>query len=293
MSAPALSIVIPTFNNADVLAHCLACWQAHAATQPIELLVIEDGCRDRTPALLAEVAATEWGRTFLRWIHADNIHELRATNLGLREARAPLVMTWHDDMYLKSKWLVPELLRTFGAYEDIGLLCLSRGLLCHPVDAPIARWEDVVDWSRLESTIGPAPWNWLRLHEVDAVIRPWVVRRACLDRVGLFDEAFAPTGWDESDLAFRIRAAGWKVAVHGYERDAAFDHLGSSTFSRFSLNLERDLANGRLFFGRWAAAIQAGEGRRRRAWRRRLSAAGVAGSLAGVAQVLRRRWSRR
>jgi hypothetical protein len=82
--------------------------------------------------------------------------------------------------------------------------------------------------------------NWLRIHEVDAVIRPWVVRRECLDRMGALDEAFVPTGWDEADLAFRIRQAGWRVATHGYERDRAYHHLGSSTFAKFALNLDQD-----------------------------------------------------
>ena len=77
-----------------------------------------------------------------------------------------------------------------------------------PVDEPIERWEDLQDWRRLKSTIGPFPWNWLRIQEVDSTIRPWVIRRECLERVGLLDEAFVPTEWDEADLAFRVRAAG-------------------------------------------------------------------------------------
>ena len=64
---------------------------------------------------------------------------------------------------------------------------------------------------------------------MDAVIRPWVVRRDCLERVGTLDEAFRPTEWDEADLAFRIREAGWKVATCGYERLGAYSHLGSTT----------------------------------------------------------------
>jgi len=91
-------------------------------------------------------------------------------------------------------------------------------------------------------------------------------------RVGLLDEAFVPTGWDEADLAFRIREAGWKVAVHGYERLGAFKHLGSTTFTKYSLNLERDLNNGRLFYGRWDDAIRRGSARARRRWRRPMTA---------------------
>jgi GT2 family glycosyltransferase len=201
-------------------------------------------------------------------------------------------MTWHDDMFVRAGWFVPELLAVFDRHPAIGLLSLSRGLLCPPCDAPIERWEDVIDWRRLQSTIGAAPFNWIRLSEVDAVIRPWIVRRACLDRVGLLDEAFVPTGWDEADLAFRIRAAGWQVAAHGYERVGAFQHLGSTTFAKYALNLDRDLQNGRLFFGRWEAEIRRSGRRRRRSWGRPLSIPAAFHTLraaAGYAVPARRR----
>ena len=171
---PALSVVIPTFNNVKVLATCLEAWQTVARGQPVEILVIEDGCTDSTPDYLRALAATPWGQRHLSWHHQDDLHELRCTNHGFREAKAPLLLAWQDDMFLRSPWLVPELLTTFATYADLGLLCLSRGLNCTGVTDPIAGWDDLIDWRRLQSTIGPPPMNWFRLQEVDLVIRPWV-----------------------------------------------------------------------------------------------------------------------
>jgi O-antigen biosynthesis protein len=272
---PALSVVIPTFNNVKVLARCLEAWQTVACDQAVELLVIEDGCTDSTPDYLRTVAATAWGQRHLRWHHQDDLHELRCTNYGFREARAPLLLAWQDDMFLRSPWLVPELLTTFATYADLGLLCLSRGLNCTGVTDPITGWDDLVDWRRLRSTIGRAPMNWFRLQEVDLVIRPWVVRRACLDAVGLLDEAFVPTEWDEADLSFRIRKAGWKVATHGYERAGAYQHLGSTTVGVLSdAYKQRVVRNGRLFHERWDETIRRESDRPRRTWWRRTTAAG-------------------
>ncbi len=271
-SVPALSIVVPTFNNADVLEECLASWREMAEGQAVELIVIEDGCRDRTPALLAALSATAWGQQHLRWHHEADLHELRCTNRGLADARAPIAMAWQDDMFLRCRWLVPELVATFKAYPDLGLVSLSRGLNCFPVDEPIDSWDDLVDWRRLQSTIGPRPFNWLRLQEVDAVIRPWVVRRACLAQVGALDERFVPTEWDEADLAFRIREAGWRIATHGYERAGAYSHLGSTTVGVLSDQYKaRVLKNGRLFHERWDEAIRRDAYRPRRVWWRRMS----------------------
>jgi GT2 family glycosyltransferase len=274
VNGPRLSVVIPTFNNVDVLATCLEAWQRFAAGQPVELIVIEDGCRDDTPEYLRRVATSPWGLRHLRWFHQEDLHELRCTNFGFGQAKAALLLAWQDDMFLRSRWLVPELLATFEAYPDLGLLSLSRGLNCAAVEEPIERWEDLVDWRRLQSTIGPAPMNWFCLQEVDLVIRPWIVRRACLDRVGGLDEAFVPTEWDEADLSFRIRRAGWKVGTHGFERIGAYTHLGSMTVGALSETYKRQvLSNGRLFHQRWDDTIRLESGRARRTWWRRAPAA--------------------
>jgi len=272
---PLLSVVIPTFNNADVLDRCLAGWERYAADQPMEVVVVEDGCRDNTLQLLEERCRAPWGQRALRWFHEDNVHELRSTNRGFREARAPLVLAWQDDMFLQVPWLVPELLRTFERYADLGLLCLSRGLNCIPVEEPIESWEDLVDWRRLQSTIGSRPLNWIRLQEVDIVVRPWAIRRDCLDAVGLLDEAFVPTEWDEADLSFRIRRGDWKVATHGYERLGAYFHLGSTTVGILSdAYKQRVVRNGLLFHDRWDDAIRRDGTRPRRTWWRRPTPAG-------------------
>jgi GT2 family glycosyltransferase len=277
---PALSVVMPTFNNELVLRRAIASWRAPAVRNGVELIVVEDGCKDGTRAFLDRKAETAWGARHLRVLHLDDAHELRCTNAGMRSARAPLVMAWQDDMFVRGEWLVPELLRVFRDHSDIGLMSLSRGLDHHPLDEPIGTWADLIDWRRLRSTIGPFPWNWFRIQEVDGVIRPWIVRRACLERVGDLDEAFVPTEWDEADLACRIRHAGWKFATCGYERLRGYDHLGSSTLGTLSdAYLQRILKNGRLFHQRWDAAIVRDHGRTRQTWSRPQSVSGWLNTL--------------
>ena len=275
---------MPTHDNEEVLRRAVEGWRRFGGDR-IELIVIEDGCKDGTAAYLESVRTTDWGRGHLRWVHEDDSHELRSTNRGFSEARAPLIAAWQDDMFLQVPWFVPEVIATFAAYPDLGLVSFSRGLQCVPCDDPINRWEDLFDWKRLESTIGDGPANWMRLQEVDAVIRPWVVRRECLDRVGVLDEAFRPTEWDEADLAFRIRQAGWKVATHGYERLGAYFHLGSTTIGTPSERYKQGvLRNGRLFHSRWDDAIKRDHARPRRTWRRQAT---LPGWIATAVQMAR------
>jgi GT2 family glycosyltransferase len=290
--APRLSAIIATHDNQPVLARCLTAWRRFASHAPVELLVVEDGCADGTVEWLQEfTAAPAPGTLEIRVLHEDNVHELMCTNRGFREARAPLIMSWHDDMFLQTGWFVPELLATFDAYPQIGLMSLSRGLRCLPLDEPVRTFEDTVDWRRLQSTIGAPPLNWVRVSEVDAVMRPWVVRRACLDRVGLMDEAYRPTEWDEADLCYRIRAAGWKIATHGYERDGAYHHLLSTTLNRTPSERRQAVAlrNAQRFFERWDATIVEEHLRRRATWRRRMNAAAWLGTLRAMARETGRR----
>jgi O-antigen biosynthesis protein len=283
LTTPALSVVIPTFNNEGVLRRCLASWKRRASDNRVEIIVIEDGCRDGTRAYLDEETRTPWGEVHLRWIHMNDAHELRCTNAGIAAARGALVTAWQDDMFVRVDWLVPEILRTFERHTDIGLMSLSRGLNHLPLDEPIGTWDDLVDWRRLQSTIGTFPGNWFRVQEVDAVIRPWVVRRVCVEQVGPLDEAFVPTEWDEADLAYRVREAGWKVGTCGYERLGGYEHLGSSTLGPLSdAYKSRVLKNGLLFHNRWSAAIRRDHARPRRTWRRQATTAGWAGTLKGM-----------
>jgi O-antigen biosynthesis protein len=279
---PALSVAIPTFNNLPALRQCLDGWRLHAAGQPVELVVVEDGCRDGTREYLAGVEATPWGRRTVRVLHLADAHEQRCTTAAFEVARGELLAAWQDDMFLRAGWMVPELLRTFAAYPELGMLALSRGLTFHPFDEPIRGFADATDWRRVRSGIGPAPGNWVRLQEVDGVVRPWVVRRACLDAVGTLDEAFRPTEWDESDLAFRVRGGGWKVATCGYERLGAYLHLGSTTIGRTPSERHQAffVRNARLLWERWGEEVRAREGVRRATWRRRPTAAGWAATLA-------------
>ncbi len=269
-AAPLLSVVIPTFNNRPVLERCLGAWQLYGADLPVELLVVEDGCSDDTPAFLDTLSRTAWGSRHLRWFHENDVHELRCKNRGFAEARGSVVVSWQDDMFLECAWLMPELVRLLDRYPSIGLVGLSRGLDFHPIDEPIERWEDLHDRRRVRSTIGVGLGNWWKLQEVDALLVPWAVRCSCLAAGGPMDEAFVPTEWADEDLCFRARQAGWQVAVYSYERVRAFQHLGSTTIGRIPTEEHHGwvLHNGQLFYRRWADAIRDGHDRMRRSWRR-------------------------
>jgi GT2 family glycosyltransferase len=261
-----------------------------AGGQQVEIIVIEDGCRDATPRF----SKISRARNGARGICGAFTKVVFTSSAARIEDSAPLerdlVVAWQDDMFVRRKWLVSELVATFQKYDELGLLCLSRGLNCHPLDEPIVTWNDLIDGRRLRARSVRRRSTGSALEEVDAVIRPWIVRKPFLEAVGYLDEAFVPTEWDEADLCFRIRQAGWKVATHGYERVGAYSHLGSTTISRgFTESYkQRVLRNGRLFHERWDDVIRYQAARQRRRWWRRTSAAGWLSAAAQAGLAMRR-----
>ena len=267
-----LSVVIPTWNNRPVLQRALESWRKFATGQPIEIIVIADGCRDDTVEYLRSLATDPWAQQTLRWRqNEENLNQLVSNNQGFTEARGDLILVWDDDMFLEVDWLVEELVATFDRYAEIGLVSLIRGLNVFPLQRPINEWKDLHAPDLMVSTRGPGTvWSYFRLSEVDIVVRPWVVRRAVIEKVGPLDEAFRPIEWDEADLCYRLRAAGWKAATCGYERLAAFTHLGSSTINKIPplKHQAAVLPNGQLFHQRWQPTIASEHPRQRRTWLR-------------------------
>lgn len=84
-TAPRVSIVVPAYNAAETLAETLASLLAQTF-QDFELLVIDDGSSDRTPAI-----ARSFGDRRLRLIQQPNRGLAGARNSGIHHARGEYI----------------------------------------------------------------------------------------------------------------------------------------------------------------------------------------------------------
>ena len=208
-TTPALSVAMPTFNNEAVLRRAVDGWRRFGG-DGVELIVVEDGCGDGTVRYLEQVAATEWGRAQFSWVHEEDAHELRCTNRGFRERAARCGGVADDSS--AGAWCVPKSARRSTRIRDREV-CLSPGLCC--LLRTIDRTMEDLRLEPLQSTTA-GPGNWARLQEVDAVMRPWIVRR----------DVSSPSGARRSVPAGGMgradpRSASAKPAAlanHGYER---------------------------------------------------------------------------
>ncbi|HEU0054037.1 MAG TPA: glycosyltransferase family 2 protein, partial [Longimicrobium sp.] len=85
--APAVSIVLPFRDEAAHLGECLASISGQTLDD-WELLAIDDGSEDDSPSLVPALAEED---RRVRLLHPGRVGLVAALNLGIAEARAPLL----------------------------------------------------------------------------------------------------------------------------------------------------------------------------------------------------------
>jgi glycosyltransferase involved in cell wall biosynthesis len=176
MTAPVVSVVIPTRNRLSLLAQTLHTVLAQAVE--LEVIVVDEGSSDATPGWLARQ-----GDPRVRTIRHDEPHGLPAArNAGAAQARGRWVAFVDDD----DLWLPDKLEAQLATADEHGRVWAYGGAL------------DVTSEPHLLRVVTPG----------DADDLPWrnvvpgggsnvVVQREALEAAGLFDESLRKVeDWD-------------------------------------------------------------------------------------------------
>lgn len=118
MSDLTFSIIIPVYNAEQYLRRCVDSVLAQSYTD-FELLLIDDGSRDQSPAICDEYAATD--RRVLVF-HKPNGGVSSARNLGLDNAKGEYLVFWDADDYVPHNTLevFDNAIHKYGADVVIG-----------------------------------------------------------------------------------------------------------------------------------------------------------------------------
>ena len=96
MSAPLVSVVLPTFNRVDGLRRVLTAFEGQRPVDlPFEVVVVDDGSRDETPGLLADWRSRRFP---LRFTRQTNQGPAKARNRALELASGRIVLFGGDDI---------------------------------------------------------------------------------------------------------------------------------------------------------------------------------------------------
>ena len=222
MSAPAVSVIIPTYRHAAYIEETLA--SAFAQTfRDFEVIVVNDGSPDDTAARLQPLAQT--GR--IRYFEQANAGQAAARNRGLAEARGDFVAYLDDD----DLWPPDKLAWQVAALrEHPGWIMVSG--LSGRVEADGVRQEPEAAGGGVVVQSIRTMFDGCGIESPGQVL----VRREVMKAVGGFDPAL--WGTDDTDLWIRLSARGQAAQVR---RTALYYRLHAANASN---------AVGRMF---WSA----------------------------------------
>lgn len=113
--APAVSVVLPTYNRCANVRRTLSSVLAQQTTRPYEVIVVDNNSTDDTGAAIHAVIARG---APVRYVLEQNQGVSYARNAGVAHARAPLIAFVDDDVCVEPDW-IETICRTFEQHGDI------------------------------------------------------------------------------------------------------------------------------------------------------------------------------
>jgi GT2 family glycosyltransferase len=246
---PRVSVIIPSYGQVDYTLRCLASIAAAPPTTSIEVLVVEDASGDPAVPQLEQVE----GLRLIRW--PANRGFLRSCNDAAKLAQGELLLFLNNDTELMPD-AIDALVRLLDARPDAGMvgsrLLYPDGTL---QEAGGIVWRDGSAWNYGKGDDPRKP-EYSYVREVDYISGAAImIPRARWEEMGGFDEAFLPAYCEDSDLAFRLRAAGWKVLFQ--PRSTVIHHEGVSHGTDTGSGIKaHQVANTRRLFERWRERLE-------------------------------------
>ncbi|NNJ77995.1 MAG: glycosyltransferase [Xanthomonadales bacterium] len=205
---PVVSIVIPVFNQWVYTTACLSSLAQTRCRTRFEVIVVDDASSDGSFENLQQIE----GVTAIR--NDENLGFIGSCNRGAEHARGDFIVMLNNDTQVLDGWL-DALLDTFEQFPDTGL---AGARLVYPdgrlQEAGGIVFNDGSGWNYGKFDDPDRP-EYRYTREVDYCSGACIALRAPLFReLDGFDGHYAPAYYEDTDLAFRVRARGLKVRVN-------------------------------------------------------------------------------
>ena len=223
---PLVSVVVLTCNGLSHLEECLTSLLEQTWPER-EIILVVNGSTDGSAGFVRE----RFGEAVRLIELGENIGYTGGNNAGLRAARGEYLAVLNDDTRTDPRWL-ESMVEGLERRPDCGLaackiLSYREPEIIDNVGHLIYRDGTFRGRGRLERDRG-------QYDREEEVLAPsgcaLLVRKAALEKAGLFDEDFFIYG-DDADLSLRVRLAGWKAV---YLPRAVVYHKYSATTGAYS-----------------------------------------------------------
>ena len=248
-ATPDVSIIIPIYNQLELTLGCLESIVRHAGRASFEVIVIDD---KSDPAVTANLALIKNLRLYVNEVNRGFVLNC---NLGAREARGRYVLFLNNDTEVTPGWL-EAMLDVFQQRSKVGAVGAK---LIYPdgrlQEAGGLIWEDGsgVNFGKWCDPDRPE-YNYLRQVDYCSGACLLVPRDLFLE-LGGFDTRYCPAYYEDTDLAFAIRAAGQKVYYQPAARIIHFEGASSGTDVRTGVK-RHQVINREKFTEKWKETLQ-------------------------------------
>lgn len=246
--SPRVSIVVPAYNQFAYTAACLRSLAEHAAATPFEVIVVDDASTDDSETKLPQVS----GIRVLR--NAENAGFIGSCAAGAAAARGEYLLFLNNDTLVTPGWL-EALLACMDEREDAGLV---GARLVYP-DGRLQEAGGIV-------FADGSAWNYGRFDDPDNPRYSYrrqadycsgaaiLIRSALFHKLGGFDDRYRPAYYEDTDLAFAVRAAGYKVYVEPRAQVIHFEGITSGTDTGSGVK-KHQVINREEFARKWHDAL--------------------------------------
>lgn len=180
-----VSFIIPTYNSERTIGNCIkSILSQRVKGVEKEIIVVDDHSEDRTVKI-----ARELGAKVIVKRRRSGVPE--SFNIGIGMAKGKILALIDSDAYLMPDWLEASL-----AEMRIG----ADGV--HPTNVTYQPDRVFRQFARLWPVKGFA---------LPTLGDASLVKREVFDKIGLFDEWFAPVGGQDFEIAIRAQKAGFKI----------------------------------------------------------------------------------
>ena len=249
-SEPLVSVVICVHGRWEYTARCLASISATPGSVPFEVIVVDDASPDDTAARLSQVQG-------IRVISlSTNVGFLRAANAGMAARLGRHVLLLNNDTEVTEGWL-DALVQVF---DDDPLAGVVGAQLVYPdgrlQEAGGIIFDDGAGWNFGRGDNPDLPQYGYR-REVDYCSGAALLVRdsVLLSCGGGFDERFAPAYYEDTDLCFQARAAGFRVIYQPRSRVMHHEGVSNGTDEHTGVKAHQ-VVNRDRFIDKWSTELR-------------------------------------
>ena len=243
-----VSIIIPVFNQLPFTHACLASLQTAQQRSCFEVIIVDDCSTDGTAELIPQIG----GVIYLR--NETNSGFIASCNRGAEKARGNYLTFLNNDTLVRDGWLT-ALVDTFAEDPYAGIVGAK---LIYPdgrlQEAGGVIWRDASGWNygKFDDPAKPE-YNYLR--EVDyCSAAALMIPKSLFQSAGGFDPRYAPAYYEDTDLAFKVRQAGYKVLYQPLSEVIHYEGATGGTDPATGTKKHQDI-NRSTFAETWAAEL--------------------------------------